>query len=317
MLGKIGSQISGIPVFNFRLVYKVIIVAVLIILSTIAILYFFFIQDLAESKINQVKEMANTTSVIVSELALSSFYNRDQESMMKALNNSMREAGKAESGFLQISIILYPSGIYYASTNSDFHNKKGGQSLLNKIESNIEPITTVEKLNYKIGDQTIPVLQFLRNITIDKNGEKKRIAVTQILFDYSKILNKTGEIILLVGSIFLLAAIILIWLMYLPITKANNRLVAAFDQINMKNFDISLKTTDHGEIRLLFDAFNRMVAHLQDYFLEKQKSKIDSVFNNKDGSTPSREISLRKAKITCLCARIPRIQEAIENNTSE
>ncbi len=256
--------------------------------------------------------MANTTSVIVSELALASFLDRDQENMKKALNKSMGEARRVEGGFSQISIILYPSGKYYASTNSDFHNKKVGQSLLEKIKSNVGSKTTVEKLYYKTENRTIPVLQFLRNITF----EEKKVAVTQILFDYEEILNGTRNTLLLVGGIFLLAVVILIWLMYIPITRTNDRLIGAFEQINKKNFAFSLSTVDKGETRILFDAFNNMVAHLQDYFLEKQRSQMDSVFKN-EGDSPSREISLRKAKITCLCARIPRVQDTIENDSPD
>lgn len=317
MLEKKSKQ-GAISIFTFKMVYKVILLAGFAVVCITAFLNYFFIQELSEPRINQVKEIANTTSVIVSELALSSFYDQDPESLTKALKGSMKEAGREDGGFLQISIILFPAGVYYSSTYSDFINKRVGQSLYKKIEANLSTETVVEKLNYEMDNRTIPVLQFLRNISIVQGGEEKVIAVTQILFDYGKIISRTRQTLLTIAGVFLLFIIALAWIMYLPITRVHKKLIEGFRQISKRNFDYTFSTRGHGEIGLLFANFNEMAAHLKAYFKERQKTKIDSVINDLEGTAiHPKESVLRKSKITCLCARIPAIQNKIDEKSVE
>ncbi|MCP4750910.1 MAG: hypothetical protein GY866_08460 [Proteobacteria bacterium] len=316
---KDAFQNSNTPGLNFRLALKMMFVVGFIIVIVIAVLNYFFLHKLAESKIDQIKEMANTTSIVVSELALSSFYDRDQARMKKAMDNVFRESTNQAAGLLQVSVILFPSGIYYASTTKEFQNKKVGQSLLRKIELNTRSGTVSEMLNYEVDSRTIPVLQFLRNVVVAQKGEEKRIATIQILFDYGKILNKTREYLLIVGGIILLSAFIMIWIVYLPIMGAHKKLIEAFNQISRHNFNFTLQTGGNDDFGVLFNAFNRMVVHLQQYFGNKLAARSDSLGGGDSSEISSllTEQSARKAEITCLCARIPEIQECIESDSPD
>ncbi len=310
---------SGVSLLSFKLVYKIMLIAVFTVVCLTALINYLFIQKLAEPRINQVKELAKTTSVIVSDIALTSFYDKNQDRINRTLNDSMEEiSDEVDGGFLQISVILYPSGQYYASTNKEFVNKKVGLSLLKKLEENEGRKTVVEKLNYEFENRTIPVLHFLRNIIVFRNGEEKRIAVVQILFDYGKILAKTRQSLMVGAGILMICLLVFIWLAYLPITSIYRNLVYAFGQISNKNFDFKLRTKDQGEIGLLYDTFNKMINHLDDYHREKRKTKMDSVISSMDEAADgSRDSVLRKTEITCLCARIPDIQEGIEEKTPD
>lgn len=304
--------------FNFRLVYKVILVVGFIIVSVVAILNYFFLHKLAEPKIKQAKEVANTTSIIVSQLALSSFYNKGQIHVTTALNEIFKKINNRETNLLQISVILLPTGVYYASTNKEFQNKKAGQTLLRKIKQNKQPGTSVEKLNYEVKDRTIYVLQFLRNINVLQKGDERRMAVTQILFDYGKIINDTRESLLILGVVILLLSVVIIWIIFIPVTSAHKKLIEAMNQISGHNFDFTLHPKANDEIGLLFHTFNRMAAHLRDYLSNRQilPAKLSEDIRGEVKSI-SKEAMLRKTEITCLCARIPIIQKRIEKDTPD
>ncbi|MBU2514772.1 hypothetical protein KJ966_25900 [bacterium] len=312
------SKEKKINFFSFKLVHKVMLIAGLLVACATAILNYLFIQNLAEPRIQQVNELADTTSIIVSELALSSFYERNQDRMLSALSHAVENVGDDEGGFLQISVILYPSGIYYASTNSDFVNKKVGQSLLKKIEENEDRSIVVEKLNYEFNDRTVPVLHFLRNISVMQQGEETRVAVTQILFDYGKILSKTRRTLFIVSGVFLICVFGFVWILYLPVTRINRLIINGFGEIGKNNFDVKLRTIDFGETGTLFAAFNKMTEHLNDFFQEKSKSKMNSVMSSIDNASGTpKEFVLRKSEVTCLCARIPLVQHTIEKKSLE
>jgi len=300
--------------FNLRLFFKVTLIVGFIIVSAVAILNFFFLHKIAESNVKQIKGIANTTSIVVSELAIKSFYGRDQEIISKALDRAIYESGELDSGLLKISVILLPSGIYYASTTKEFKNKKVGKSLLKKLKSNTRSGTASEILNYEVNKRSLPVIQFLRNIVIDDDGEAKKVAITQILFDYNRILNKTREYLFMVGFVVLICSLLLVWLLFLPLSRANKKLIDAFNQISRHNFAFTLKG-GQGEIGLMYNAFNKMAASLkkgfQDKIIENSKQVGDNI-----QSVP-KEQSIRKTEITCLCARIPRIQQRIEVDTPE
>lgn len=312
------SQENGLSPLSVKWVYKVMLIAGLIVVGITAFLNYFFIHELAESRIRQVKEIADTTSAVVSELALVSFYDNNQDRMIKALHDSVSHLHANGGGFLQISVILYPSGVYYASSNRDFVNKRVGQSLFSKIKDNNVVQTSVEKLNYEFDNRSLPVLHFLRNIFIERNGEMERIAVTQILFDYSEIIKKTRQTLILVASACLVCLLAAIWMLYLPIKKLHRRLISGFVQISNKNFDYKLRTRDQGEIGVLFDTFNKMTFQLKSFFHERQQSKMNSVMSSIEGrAAGSKDLVLRKADITCLCARIPDIQSVIQDKSPE
>ena len=304
--------------FNLHLIIKMVLIVGFLIVGIIAILNYLFLHMLARPQIRHITEVVNATSIVVSELAVDSFYDRDREHLTSALNGLFLESNAKESGFLQASVILYPSGIYYASTNKEFMNRKVGLSLLKKIEINSQPGIAVTKLNYEVDQKTIPVLQYLRNINIIQKGKEKRIATTQILFDYGKVLNETRVKLIQVGGIVLVAVIVLIWLLFLPISLAHRKLLEALNQASRQNFEYTLQSKSGDEIGLLFGAYNRLVKQLKVQLSETLTGASGKPPDGSiDRSPASAQQSLRKAEITCLCAKIPDIESTIGEDSPE
>ncbi len=315
MLNK-NLQESTMPAYNFRLMSKALLVVGFVIVSCVALLNFFFLDKIAASNVRQIKEMAVTTSVIVSDLALSSFYSRDKSQIINALETVAKEDASHESGLLQISVILFPSGVYYASTNKEFQNKKAGRTLLKKIELNGEKQTVAELLNYEVNNRSMTVLQFLRNIVVSQDGEEKRIATIQVLYDFNKILKKSRETLFILGGLILLLCSVLICVLYLPISSAYMKLYEGMEEVTGNNFSFSLVSRTSDETGILFSTFNRMNRHLRNYFKKGQDSQIEALQEGDEKKTISSEHLLRKTEITCLCARIPGVQKVIEKSAS-
>ncbi|MBT3225486.1 MAG: adenylate/guanylate cyclase domain-containing protein [Deltaproteobacteria bacterium] len=307
-------QESTMPAYNFRLVFKALLVVGFIIVSCVALINFFFLDKIAATNVRQIKEMAETTSVIVSDLALSSFYSRDKTQIINVLDTVTKQDSSHESGLLQISVILFPSGVYYASTNKEFQNRKAGRTLLKKIELNEEKQTVAELLNYEVNSRSMTVLQFLRNIIVSQNGEEKRVATVQVLFDFNKILKKSRETLFIMGGLILLLCSALIFILYLPISRTYTKLYEGMAEVTGNNFSFSLLSRTGDETGILFGAFNRMNRHLQNYFKKGQDSHIESLQEGNEIKSVPAEHLLRKTEITCLCARIPDIQEVIEKS---
>lgn len=309
-------QESTMPTYNFRLMSKALLVVGFVIVSCVALLNFFFLDKIAASNVRQIKEMAETTSVIVSDLALSSFYSRDKTQIINALETVAKEDVSHESGLLQISVILFPSGVYYASTNKEFQNKKVGQTLLKKIELNGEKQTVAELLNYEVNNRSMTVLQFLRNIVVSQDGEEKRVATIQVLYDFNKILKKSRETLFIMGGLILLLCSVLICVLYLPISKAYRKLYEGMEEVTDNNFSFSLLSKTSDETGILFSTFNRMNRHLREYFKKDQDSQIEALQEGDEKKIASPEHLVRKTEITCLCARIPGLQKVIEESAS-
>ncbi|MBU2647063.1 hypothetical protein KKI24_20305 [bacterium] len=308
-------QEPTMPAFSFRLVSKVLLIVGFVIVGCIALINFFFLDKIAETNVRQIKEMAGATALVVSDLAVSSFYSRDKTQIIDALDKVWEEDASHESGLQQISVILLPSGVYYASTNREFQNKKVGQTLLKKIELNSGNQTISEMLNYEVNNRTTTVLQFLRNININMDGEEKRIATVQILFDFNKILKKSRELLFIIGGLILLLCFILVCLIYLPISSVYRKLYEGMEAVARDQFDFKLLSRTRDETGILFRAFNRMNHQLLQNFRKRQDAHLE-VLKEKERPAIQAEHLLRKTEITCLCARIPGIQEVIESSAS-
>lgn len=304
------------PAYSFRVVSKILLIVGFIIVASIALLNFFFLDQIAATNVRQVKEMARTTSVIVSDLALSSFYSRDKTQIINALDKVLNEEDAHDSGLLQVSVILFPSGVYYASTNKEFQNKRAGQTLLRKIELNSTAQTVSELLNYEVNNRTTTVLQFLRNIHVNMDDTEKRIATVQVLFDYNRILKKSRETLFIIGGLVLLLCFLLVGVLFLPLSAVYCKLYEGMEEVTHNHFNYTLPVGSGDETGILFKAFNRMNQHLLEVFKKGQDSRAELVKDGDAGKSGVGEHMLRKTEITCLCARIPGIQEVIENSVS-
>ncbi|NQU64013.1 MAG: hypothetical protein HQ517_06985, partial [SAR324 cluster bacterium] len=190
------------------------------------------------------------------------------------------------------------------------------QTLLKKIELNSGKQTVSEMLNYEENNRSITVMQFLRNIVVIQDGDENKIAVVQVLFDFNRIYKKARETLFIVGGLILLLCFLLIGILYLPISGTYKRLHEGLEEVTRNNFRFSLYSGTRDEKSILYRSFNRMNQHLHDYFKKNQDSHMVAL-QEVDGNkmNPSRNL-LRKTEITCLCAKIPDIQEVIQKNTS-
>lgn len=296
------------PSFHIKLALKATLIISFFIIALMAISDLFFLENLSESSIKQIENIGKGSTLIVSELAKTSIGNRNPKSLHKALLNTHKFVIEKEFGLLQISVILFPSGRYYSSTVKEFNNRTVHSSLYNKIKANRLRGVAVSRLTYKINKQNIPVLQLLQNIT-DKN--QKRIAVTQLLFDYSYLIKATRKQILLIGGILLLVSILPIWIILVPISLAHKNVIEGMSQISKGNFDFRLVGNFADELDLLYQVFNRMTEILKDRFKEVKEPAKPPPVNQLTHIDQTFDSSLRKVNITCLCARIPDIQEQI------
>jgi class 3 adenylate cyclase len=183
-----------------------------------------------------------------------------------------------------------------------------------KIEKNNEQQTVSELLNYEVNNRTTTVLQFLRNIQVKKEGEEKRIATVQVLFDYNRILKKSRETLFFWGLLVLLLCFALVGALFLPISSVYTRLYEGMEEVARNRFGFELPSKTRDETGILFKTFNRMNRHLLADFKKGQEAHLESLQDEDPDKAGLSEHLLRKTEITCLCARIPDIQDIIEKN---
>ena len=306
------------PNYNYWLAIKALLIAIFIIVGCVAVLDFFFIEKLAAPEIDQVYASGETASIIVSEFALGSMYSGKQEYVKNALNRFFEKSEHLSEHILQISVILVSNGVYYASTNRGFQNKKVHPSLLQQINSNDIDGISIKKVNYRIDDKVITVLQFLSNIVVEKSGEKVRIATTQVLFNYNSIIEKTRYRLFVLGLLNAVIIFLIIWIVFSPISRGHRRLIEALKQVKKNNLDYRLLPTSKDEIGVLYVVYNEMIESLKSTLVSKYKTSsnvLEDYF--KSSSKKTSDLALRKFDIICLCARIPGIQTHIEDEESD
>ncbi|MDH5560175.1 MAG: adenylate/guanylate cyclase domain-containing protein [Deltaproteobacteria bacterium] len=301
---------------NLDLTYKVMIVISMIIVGTGLVLNYLFIDALSESKLIQVKLLGKTASYTITEMALQSIYDRDTKKLDSTLENLHKETLINQSDFLQISVVLLPSGIYFSSTDKTLQNRKAHPSLLKVIDDNSLDKVQIKKINrYRFNNQTVSVLQFLKNITVVKNDDKIRIGATQILFGYDDIVADTKKQILMFCLIILILSNLTIWLFLHPVSHSHMIIADALNQVSKNQLDFRLEQGRMNEIGKIVYAFNQMSTYLVDYFQSLQNSIASSAQKTPKGHAS--EFSLRKTDLTCLCARIPLLQDHIQKETAE
>ena len=302
---------------KYHLLVKLILIVTIVFVGGIAVLDFFFIDQLAKFKLDQLYETGETTSIVTSELALSSMYSRKQQYISQPLSQLFEKSSIQNDFLLQISVILFPSGIYYASTNENFKNRNIHPSLLQKLNQHKGKTTHIEKINYKIENKTITVLQFLRNIIVNNDKEEIHVATTQVLYNYRLIIDKTRQTLFMFGGITLVGVVLILAAIYFPISRDHLKLIEALKQVKKKNFDYKLAIKSKDEIGTLFTEYNDMVESVRYMLLQRSNGKLNGQ-NGDHSDLPSEmpDLTLRKTELTCLCTRIPKIQQHIQVDDS-
>lgn len=306
------SSATGTPRYNFRLTIKLVLAVMVVIISAVAILDFFFIPRLSEPKIKKIESMSVSLSQLVSELALASMVNRKPAMIEGSLQRLMSPKDQLDKDILQISVITNPDGVYYASTTKAFVNRKAHNSLLLKLSRNQKDGTSVEIVNYKVGGKTIPALQFLRNIYFHKKGVQHHLATTQILYNYDSIIQETRSRVLTVAGVILLISVLVVWVLLLPISRGHYKLAVGMAEAIDNRFHHRLIPRSKDEISVLYQLYNRLMERVETIMNQRQSDQILDYKNGYQPGTKSNESIIRKSEITCLCSRIPQIQTKIE-----
>ncbi len=315
MVEKLIDKNPEISNYNFRSTIKALLIAIFIVVGIVAVLDTFFIEKLAAPELSQVYASGKAVSILTSEFALGSMYTRRQAYVGKALGGLFEKGENLSEHLVQISVVLLPSGVYYASTSKGLQSKKVHPSLLGKIEGNKMEGTSIDRINYRIGDRTTAVLQFLRNITVEKEGKRIRIAATQVLFDYNGIIAKTRYRIFMTGLLITVATLLLVPILVPPASRKHRQMVEALQQVARNNLDYRLPPAGKDEMGTLYRVYNEMADSLKKTVAERAKPSFNALQNYYDGSSKkSANLVLRKFDITCLCARIPGIQTHIEGH---
>lgn len=296
-----------------RLAIKVMLVVTLIIISMITVLDVVFLERLAEPKIKKIESNGERMAYLVSEYTLSNFYNRKYEQIQNTLNGLASNKEANADHLLQVSVILVQGGKYYASTNQKLINRSVHPTLLNKLKANKLQGVAIDRINYRSSNQkTIPALQFIKNITFQKQSETVHLASVQLLYNYKAVISDTRRELLIIGGIILVTSNLLTWLLLIPLSRSHHKLLTGMNQLIRGNLDYRLQSSSKDEIGLLFSTFNNLVDSVKGLLAEKKLEK--TAFDHSGGPT---DTSLRKTDITCLCARIPNLQSMIDMEKSE
>lgn len=298
------------PTYNFRLPIKLVLVVIAIIVSVVAVLDFFFLPRLAESKIKRVEAIGTSLTKTISDLALTSMMIRKPAILSDSFDQLISPKGASSDDILQVSVITYPEGKYYASTTKQFVNRKAHNTLLLKLSQNKQDTTHVQIVNYKFKDQTIPALQFLKNIYYTKQGVQHHLATTQVLYNYNAIIQDTRAQLLGSAGIIILISILVVWVLILPISRGHNKLILALGEASESNYNFRLSPGNKDELSVLYQRYNQLMDHIQ---LDLEGKKNQKILNIKNGKRhKGNESIIRKSEITCLCSRIPDAQHRIE-----
>jgi len=310
---KLGySQTIEAPGYHVKLALKATLIISVFIVSIVAVLDQFFLEELSKTKLDSVKNNGKGSVLLVTELAKESLLNKNPSILRKSLNNIQQDIIKENQGLLQISVILFPEGIYYSSTRKDFLGKKVHSSLYKKIENHQGWNTVVSKLNYKLGDHAIPVLQFLQKVATQDEQGNQHIATTHILYDYSHVINSTRGDLIIIAILVLIGSILAVWGILIPISIVHNNVVNGLLQVSQNNYEVSLEGFLFDELSTLYQAFNKMTDYLK---RESKKSAFLPIPRDEviQPSVVQESNSNRKVGAACLCIKIPKLQKKIIN----
>jgi len=304
---KIEPKPSG-PANSLSTVVKQMALVVSISAIVVLVLYSFFLPQLAQGRLDQLLTQGKSQSVLVSQMALNAVYSRNQKELNQQLARYQVEVIKDADQFMQISVILYPSGFYYSSTTPAFVGQKSHSTLLTQLESTPLEAVSSSIMPYQINGQVKQVFQFLKAVNISKEDQLIRIATIQVLIGFEDILQETGELIFLHAAWITLCFLILVWLVNQPVSRCYKRLALGMSQVSAGHLDHEMPKASGDEAGQLYQAFNHMTKALKAHRSTSLSRKSASEEHSRGN-----EISLRKANLTCLCARIPQMQDWINS----
>ena len=274
--------------------------------------YLFLLPQLAQSKLEKLQVLGKTQALLFADLASASLESGEQNKLIEQLQKFQAETAPGLGEFSQISVILQPEGVYYASTRSEYIGQKGHSSLIGQFASIEEGPVATQEIPYQVDGKVKRVYQFLKPIHRLSGEGELRVGTVQVLIGTENSLEETGRSLILHGLWVTACGLILLWLLHLPISSALERLTLALSQVTTGQLDQDLPVHYKDEIGLVYGAFNQMLGALR-----HAQSEAGQRMARSKPSTGGAELSLRKADLTCLCARIPGVSDWVTTEKPE
>ncbi|OGH00484.1 MAG: hypothetical protein A2600_05665 [Candidatus Lambdaproteobacteria bacterium RIFOXYD1_FULL_56_27] len=275
-------------------------------------MYLFFLPQLAQPKLEKLQVLGKSQALLFADLASQALETGEQNKLEELLQKFQAETAPSLGEFSQISVILQPEGTYYASTRSEYIGQKGHSSLIGQLTSTGEGPVLTQEIPYQVDGKVKRVYQFLKPITRLVGESEQRVGTVQVLIGTENSLEETGRSLILHGLWVTASGLVLLWLLYLPISSALERLTLALSQVTTGQLDQDLAVHYKDEIGLVYGAFNQMLGALRHAQADAGQRQAKS----KPSSTGA-ELSLRKADLTCLCARIPGVNDWVTTEKPE
>ncbi|OGG94957.1 MAG: hypothetical protein A2527_06350 [Candidatus Lambdaproteobacteria bacterium RIFOXYD2_FULL_50_16] len=295
---------------NLPIVFKQMLALVLLAGCLTLVMFLFFRPELASSRFEDLIHQGKAYTVMTEQMALASLDNRQPKQLADSLEVLGKELVVKAKDLVQISVILLPSGGYYASTRSDLVGATAHPSLMEQLEAAGEEGVQVTQIPYSSEGQVLPVYQFLKAITVTKDDQVIKVGYVQVVIGYNSILAQSGASIVIHGLWITALGLLLLWFFHLPFASAHNRLTLAMAQVGSRKYDQELDSPYQDEVGKLFQAFNQMTYNLKTLQAEQNRQPIKTT-KAPETVNQGLDFSLRKADLTCLCARVPGIQDWI------
>ena len=304
--------------YNLKIVHKWMLITALMVGIIVTLLAFVFPERLAQERLEQMRQMGYSQTLLVADIALESLANRDVAMINRSLTHLEEEVISKEAGLFEISIILHPDGVFYASTNPGYVGQRAHESLLSKLSGSLESNIQFSKIHYRSQGKTLPTYQFMKDVVVESEGKTFKVATAQVLLGYGQIIQEVRNNVLIIGLWALVVSLGLVWVFSIPVSLALTKIREGMEAIGKKNFNYHFDPETNDEIGQVLHGFNRMNKSLNSLYQENQSLSAKAL--EQEPTNPANALdgaTLRKADLTCLCARIPSLQSQIHVESPE
>ncbi len=303
--------------FDLKILHKWLIISSLIVVGLTLIFGLLLQEQLSAERLGELKKMGRSQSLLLADLALDSIYSRDPKALKVSLDKLVEEVVSHEAGLYEISIIMHPSGLYYASTNETLEGQMAHPSLIASFGESLEGVR-VSQIQYKRKKHLTKAYQFIHDITIRQGDDKAKVATAQILIGYQNVIKETQSKVFLFGFIAWVFSSLMVWIFAIPVVSGLTKVSEGMDSVQKKNFERRFYKESEDEIGSMLSSYNKMAESLTGLY-EEHQSLSARVVSQEPGNPAAalNEATLRKADLTCLCARMPDVQSVIHEETPE
>ena len=302
---------------DLKIPFKWLLITSMVGLSIILVLGVLFAERLAQPRLEQIQQMGKAQTILVAGLAKNALASRDEQPLQQQLQELEEEIASHGGGFFEASVILHPAGVYLASTTAEYVGKTAHSSLLSRLGPAVgaQPMTQVR---YRVGSEDIQAYQFLQTVTLEAGGQSTKAATVQIVLGYGDTVKEVQRRVIFAGFWILGGVLLLLWIFSMPLVTGMARVTDALDEVLHRRYQTRFEPEANDELGHLMLAMNQVTASSQTLHDEAQRLAAKVV--EQEPSSPASALdgaTLRKADLTCLCARLPGVQTVIHSEAPE